>query len=41
MIRREKMSTGIQLENIQVGQRAENWMEAIKIAAQPLIKGVQ
>ena len=32
------MSTGIQLENIQVGQRAENWMEAIKIAAQPLIK---
>lgn len=32
------MSTGIRLENIQVGKRAKDWEEAIQIAAQPLVE---
>ena len=35
---RTKMSTGIKLQNIQIGLEAKDWKEAIRIASEPLIK---
>ena len=32
------MSTGIKLQNIQIGLGAKDWKEAIRIASVPLVK---
>ena len=33
-----EMSTGIKLQNIQIGLEAKDWKEAIRIASVPLVK---
>ena len=32
---RTKMSTGIKLQNIQIGLEAKDWKEAIRVASEP------